>query len=132
MVNITKYLGGITMKQGSSSFKTKEVVGIINAIRRGRIAAERLEEYLCSKRVSPESKYNIQLDLVKFKKYRNRIVDALNHTGLKTLGDLVERSEGEVLHTKNLGQNTLLEIKITLSRYGLFLSVKSGDLFRDK
>lgn len=131
IANISQ-IGGAVMKRRSGSFKTKEIVGIINAIRKGRVAEEKLEEFLCSKRVPPESKYAIQLDLARFKRNRFRILNGFAHAGLRTIGDLIQKTEREISSTKNLGGKSVQEILATLSRYGLSLGHMQFNFLRDE
>ena len=50
-----------------------------------------------------------------------RLVDTPN---TKTIADLVQKSEGEMLKTKNFGKKSLNEIKEILSEMGLSLGTK--------
>lgn len=48
-----------------------------------------------------------------------RATNCLSAEGIKTLGDLVERTEEEMLHVRNFGKNSLKEIKQRLHERGL-------------
>ncbi len=60
----------------------------------------------------------IPLDSVEFSVRCRR---AFQHLGVTTLGELAEKSEPELLGTKNFGQTSLNEVKQKLRRYGLAL-----------
>lgn len=45
----------------------------------------------------------------------------MNRLGINTLGDLIQRSQEELLEAKNFGQTSLLEVKEKLTQYGLRL-----------
>lgn len=57
-----------------------------------------------------------------------RSANCLKNANIRTLGDLVQRSEREMLSTKNFGRKSLDEIKDVLTTMGLSfgMSVKSG------
>ena len=44
--------------------------------------------------------------------------------GIKTIGDLVQKTEAEMLKTKNFGRKSLKEIKEILAEMGLSLGMK--------
>ncbi|MBW3670426.1 MAG: DNA-directed RNA polymerase subunit alpha, partial [Acidobacteria bacterium] len=48
-----------------------------------------------------------------------RSANCLKNANIRTLGDLVQRSEREMLSTKNFGRKSLDEIKDVLESYGL-------------
>ncbi len=48
-----------------------------------------------------------------------RTLNCLNEAGIKTIGDLVSKTEGEILAVKNLGEKSLQEIKEKLEEFGL-------------
>jgi DNA-directed RNA polymerase subunit alpha len=56
-----------------------------------------------------------------------RSYNCLKNANIRTLGDLVRRSEAEMLKTKNFGRKSLTEIKETLSQMGLSLGMKLDD-----
>jgi DNA-directed RNA polymerase subunit alpha len=53
-----------------------------------------------------------------------RSYNCLKNANIKTIGDLVGRSEGEMLKTKNFGRKSLNEIKDILSEMGLSLGME--------
>jgi DNA-directed RNA polymerase subunit alpha len=52
--------------------------------------------------------------------------------GVRTLGDLVQRSEAELLSYKNFGETSLQEIKDILAQKGLRLGMGKEDLAREQ
>jgi DNA-directed RNA polymerase subunit alpha len=53
-----------------------------------------------------------------------RSANCLQNANIKTIGDLVQRSEAEMLKTKNFGRKSLKEIKEILAEMGLALGMK--------
>lgn len=53
-----------------------------------------------------------------------RAANCLKNANIKTIADLVERTENEMLRTKNFGRKSLNEIKEILSEMGLSLGMK--------
>ena len=53
-----------------------------------------------------------------------RSFNCLQNAGIKYIGDLVQKSEAEMLKTKNFGRKSLKEIKELLSEMGLELGMK--------
>ena len=53
-----------------------------------------------------------------------RSANCLQNADIKYVGELVQRSEGEMLKTKNFGRKSLLEIKEVLEDMGLALGVR--------
>lgn len=53
-----------------------------------------------------------------------RSANCLANAGIKRIGDLVQRTESEMLKTKNFGRKSLKEIKELLSEMGLSLGMK--------
>ena len=53
-----------------------------------------------------------------------RSANCLENADIKYIGELVQRSEGEMLRTKNFGRKSLNEIKDILSDMGLSLGMK--------
>lgn len=53
-----------------------------------------------------------------------RSANCLQQANIKTIGDLVQRSEAEMLKTKNFGRKSLKEIKEILAEMGLALGMK--------
>ena len=54
-----------------------------------------------------------------------RAANCLKNANIKTIEDLVRRSEMEMLKTKNFGKKSLNEIKEVLAEMGLGLGIKS-------
>ncbi len=52
-----------------------------------------------------------------------RSANCLQNADIKYIGELVQRSEGEMLKTKNFGRKSLLEIKELLTEMGLALGM---------
>jgi DNA-directed RNA polymerase subunit alpha len=48
-----------------------------------------------------------------------RSANCLKNAGINTIGELVKKTEAEMLKTKNFGRKSLSEIKDILSEYGL-------------
>lgn len=57
-----------------------------------------------------------------------RAANCLKNADIKTIADLVQRSEPEMLKTKNFGRKSLNEIKEVLSEMGLSLGMKLDNL----
>jgi DNA-directed RNA polymerase subunit alpha len=53
-----------------------------------------------------------------------RSANCLKHANIKLIGDLVQRTEAEILATKNFGRKSLNEIKEILGEMGLSLGMK--------
>jgi DNA-directed RNA polymerase subunit alpha len=53
-----------------------------------------------------------------------RAANCLKNANIKTIADLVQKTEGEMLKTKNFGKKSLNEIKEILSEMGLSLGAK--------
>lgn len=53
-----------------------------------------------------------------------RAANCLKNANIKTIADLVQKSEGEMLRTKNFGKKSLNEIKEILSEMGLSLGIR--------
>ena len=53
-----------------------------------------------------------------------RAANCLKNANIKTIGDLVQRTESEMLRTKNFGRKSLNEIKEILTEMGLSLGMK--------
>jgi DNA-directed RNA polymerase subunit alpha len=53
-----------------------------------------------------------------------RSANCLKHASIKLIGDLVQKTEAEILATKNFGRKSLNEIKEILSEMGLSLGMK--------
>lgn len=111
------------MKRRSGSFKTNEITGIVNNVRRGRIAYGRLEKYLRSKNVSLSSKANVPLDVLDFGEQNTRAQTCFRREGFTVVGDLLLISRAELRKTKNMGETTIDEIEKTLAKYDLHLGM---------
>ena len=59
-----------------------------------------------------------------------RSINCLQNANIKTIGELVQRTEQEMLKTKNFGRKSLNEIKDTLSKIDLRLGMQPSDLER--
>ena len=55
-----------------------------------------------------------------------RAINCLRVANIKTVGDLVEKEEGELLKLNNFGRSTLKEIKKKLNQWGLSLKNTGG------
>ncbi|MDD3249517.1 MAG: DNA-directed RNA polymerase subunit alpha [Smithellaceae bacterium] len=53
-----------------------------------------------------------------------RSANCLKNAGINTIGELVQRTEAEMLKTKNFGRKSLSEIKDILNEYGLVFGMK--------
>ena len=56
-----------------------------------------------------------------------RSYNCLKNADIKTIGELVQKTEGEMLKTKNFGRKSLNEIKEILSEMGLSFGMKLSD-----
>jgi len=86
---------------------------------------EEEEEFTLREEPQPESKFNDnllrsvdELDL------SVRAENCLQAANIKYIGDLVQKSEAEMLKTKNFGRKSLKEIKELLAEMGLALGMK--------
>jgi DNA-directed RNA polymerase subunit alpha len=55
---------------------------------------------------------------------RNMAASLLRHENIHYIGDLVQRTEVELLRTPNLGKKSLTEIKEVLESHGLSLGMR--------
>jgi DNA-directed RNA polymerase subunit alpha len=53
-----------------------------------------------------------------------RSANCLKNAGINTIGELVQRTEADMLKTKNFGRKSLSELKDILSEYGLVFGMK--------
>ena len=53
-----------------------------------------------------------------------RSANCLKNAGINTIGELVQKTEAEMLKTKNFGRKSLTEIKEILNEYGLVFGMK--------
>ena len=56
-----------------------------------------------------------------------RAYNCLKNADIKTIGELVQRTEAEMLKTKNFGRKSLSSIKAILAEMGLQLGMKLDD-----
>ncbi|HPC84985.1 MAG TPA: DNA-directed RNA polymerase subunit alpha [Smithellaceae bacterium] len=56
-----------------------------------------------------------------------RSANCLKNAGINTIGELVQKTEAEMLKTKNFGRKSLSEIKDILNEYGLAFGMKPED-----
>jgi DNA-directed RNA polymerase subunit alpha len=56
-----------------------------------------------------------------------RSYNCLKNADIKTIGELVQKTEAEMLKTKNFGRKSLNEIKEILAEMGLSFGMKLGD-----
>jgi DNA-directed RNA polymerase subunit alpha len=56
-----------------------------------------------------------------------RSYNCLKNADIKTIGELVQKSEAEMLKTKNFGRKSLNEIKEILAEMGLSFGMKLGE-----
>jgi DNA-directed RNA polymerase subunit alpha len=61
-----------------------------------------------------------------------RSYNCLKNADIKTIGDLVQRTESEMLKTKNFGRKSLNEIKELLAEMGLSLGMKIDGILEPK
>ena len=61
-----------------------------------------------------------------------RSYNCLKNADIKTIADLVQRTEAEMLKTKNFGRKSLNEIKELLAEMGLSLGMKIDHLLKPK
>ncbi len=57
-----------------------------------------------------------------------RAANCLKNANIKTIADLVQKTENEMLKTKNFGKKSLNEIKEVLAEMGLELGIKLNEL----
>ena len=60
-----------------------------------------------------------------------RAINCLNNAGILTVGELVGKSEAEMLKYRNFGKKSLTEIKNRLEQLGLSLGMKIGENLMD-
>ncbi len=53
-----------------------------------------------------------------------RSANCLKNAGINTIGELVQKTEAEMLKTKNFGRKSLSEIKDILNEYNLSFGMK--------
>lgn len=57
-----------------------------------------------------------------------RSFNCLKNANIKTIGELVQKSEADILKTKNFGKKSLNEIKEILAEMGLSLGMNLSDM----
>jgi DNA-directed RNA polymerase alpha subunit len=57
-----------------------------------------------------------------------RLYRCLNNANLRTIGDVVRKTEQEILRTKNFGRKPLNELKEVLSTQGLWLGMTNDEI----
>jgi DNA-directed RNA polymerase subunit alpha len=83
------------------------------------------EEVVVSETPKDEPKFNENLfRSVDELELSVRSANCLQNANIKTIGDLVQKSEAEMLKTKNFGRKSLKEIKEILAEMGLSLGMK--------
>ncbi len=91
------------------------------------------EEGIDAKRevTSDESSEEVNLNLfrsVNELELSVRAANCLKNANIKTIADLVQKTENEMLKTKNFGKKSLNEIKEVLTEMGLELGIKVNDM----
>lgn len=61
-----------------------------------------------------------------------RAVNCLNSANIQYLGELVEKSENQMLKFRNFGRKSLMEIKVKLAEMGLSLEMNLADNVKDE
>ncbi len=89
---------------------------------------EEAEEPVEKKQAVDEEFNNNLLKNVRELELSVRAANCLKNASIRTIGDLVQRSESEMLRTKNFGRKSLNEIKEILHEMGLSLGMDVGDL----
>ena len=60
-----------------------------------------------------------------------RAINCLNNAGILTVGELVSKSESEMLKYRNFGKKSLTEIKNRMEQLGLSLGMKIDENLMD-
>ncbi|MEC4678125.1 MAG: DNA-directed RNA polymerase subunit alpha [Nitrospirota bacterium] len=89
---------------------------------------EEVEQPVEKKQAVDEEFNNNLLKNVRELELSVRAANCLKNASIRTIGDLVQRSESEMLRTKNFGRKSLNEIKEILHEMGLSLGMDVGDL----
>jgi DNA-directed RNA polymerase subunit alpha len=82
------------------------------------------EEVLPESEVQPEKDNEILMRSVEDLELSVRSANCLKNAGINTIGELVQKTEAEMLKTKNFGRKSLSEIKDILNEYGLVFGMK--------
>jgi len=77
------------------------------------------EEVIPEKEDEQEGVNKVLLRSVEDLELSVRSANCLKNAGINTIGELVKKTEAEMLKTKNFGRKSLSEIKDILSEYGL-------------
>ena len=89
---------------------------------------EEVEEDAAPEQESPGGNVNeILMRSVEDLELSVRSANCLKNAGINTIGELVQKSEAEMLKTKNFGRKSLSEIKDILNEYGLVFGMKPED-----
>jgi DNA-directed RNA polymerase subunit alpha len=76
------------------------------------------EEILPEKKDEQENVNKVLLRSVEDLELSVRSANCLKNAGINTIGELVKKTEAEMLKTKNFGRKSLSEIKDILNEYG--------------
>ena len=82
------------------------------------------EEILPEKEDEPGNVNEILMRSVEDLELSVRSANCLKNAGINTIGELVQRTEADMLKTKNFGRKSLSEIKDILNEYGLVFGMK--------
>ncbi len=82
------------------------------------------EEVLPEKEDEPGNVNEILMRSVEDLELSVRSANCLKNAGINTIGELVQRTEADMLKTKNFGRKSLSEIKDILNEYGLIFGMK--------
>jgi len=82
------------------------------------------EDVVPENEVQPEKDNEILMRSVEDLELSVRSANCLKNAGINTIGELVQRTEAEMLKTKNFGRKSLSEIKDILNEYGLIFGMK--------
>ncbi len=82
------------------------------------------EEVLPEKEDEPGNVNEILMRSVEDLELSVRSANCLKNAGINTIGELVQRTEADMLKTKNFGRKSLSEIKDILNEYGLVFGMK--------
>ena len=78
-----------------------------------------------SQNVPAEADLNTLVDDVGFS---IRALHCFQQLDIKTLGDLLEKTEDELVHAKNFGHTSLIEVRKKLREYGLSINKSTDEL----
>jgi DNA-directed RNA polymerase subunit alpha len=111
------------------SVKPQDAVALAAKIIKEQVSVfinfDETEEPIIEEAPKPEEKLNENLfKSVDLLELSVRSANCLQQANIKTIGDLVQKTEAEMLKTKNFGRKSLKEIKDTLAEMGLSLGMK--------